>query len=202
MNVWGGNKVGFLITERLDQFQLAVSSTETTDIENRKFTLETGIDKTNRLLVNIRDANKDLYIVGNGGSAAIASHAAVDFINVGKISAHTLHDAATLTCMANDYGYENVFSNIVKCSLKSNDLLMAISSSGSSENIIAAVEQAKKNGSVVITFSGFSPDNQLRTIGHVNFWSDSRDYGVVEIAHQFILHNIADRLAVLPDANQ
>ena len=96
--------------------------------------------------------------------------------------------------MANDYGYENVFSNIIKHTLKPKDVLIAISSSGQSENIIAAVKAAKNNDSIVITFSGFKQDNKLRTSGDINFWSNSDDYGIVEIAHQFILHNIADRI--------
>jgi len=168
--------------------------TEITDQENNNFSLEDGIKKVCELFKDIRDAKKDLYIIGNGGSAAIASHAAIDFLNVGKVSAHTLHDAATLTCMANDYGYENVFSNIIKHTLKPKDVLIAISSSGQSENIIAAVKAAKNNDSIVITFSGFKQDNKLRTSGDINFWSNSDDYGIVEIAHQFILHNIADRI--------
>ena len=74
------------------------------------------------------------------------------------------------------------------------DILIAISRSGQSKNIIAAVETAKSNDSTVITLSGFKSDNRLRTTGDINFWSNSDDYGIVEIAHQFILQNIADRL--------
>jgi len=187
-------RLELLITKRIDQFQQAVIDTQVTDKASNKVSLEDGIEKVYNLLINTREANTHLYVIGNGGSAAIASHAVIDFLNVGKISAHTLHDAATLTCMANDYGYENVFSNIVKHTLKPKDILIAISSSGQSKNIIAAVEAAKNNNSTVITLSGFKPDNKLRATGDVNFWSKSIDYGIVEIAHQFILHNIADRL--------
>jgi len=183
-----------LITKRLDQFQQAVIDTKVTDKVDNKISLEDGIKKGCELLTNIRKTKKDLYIIGNGGSAAIASHAVIDFLNVGEISSHTLHDAATLTCMANDYGYESVFSNIIKHTLKPKDILIAISSSGQSKNIIAAVETAKNNDSTVITLSGFNPNNKLRAMGDINFWSNSDDYGIVEIAHQFILHNIADRL--------
>jgi len=187
-------RLELLITKRLDQFQHAVIDTKVTDQANKKISLEDGIEKVHNLLINTRETNSHLYVIGNGGSAAIASHAVIDFLNVGKISAHTLHDAATLTCMANDYGYEHVYSNIVKHTIKPKDILIAISSSGQSENIVAAVETAKSNNSIVITLSGFKPDNKLRTTGDINFWSNSDDYGIVEIAHQFILHNIADRL--------
>ena len=134
-----------------------------------------------------------IYILGNGGSAAISSHAVIDFINVAKIRAYTLQDSATLTCMANDYGYENVFSRILNTIIKKEDVIIAISSSGESKNIINAVKASKEIGAIVITFSGFNLKNTLRSLGSINIWSNSLDYGMVEIAHQFILHNLADR---------
>ncbi|MBO06146.1 MAG: phosphoheptose isomerase [Parcubacteria group bacterium] len=188
------------VAERLKEFSRAVVDTKVTDKTGTELPLQEGINKSLDMINSIRETQSNLYVIGNGGSAAIASHAVIDFMNVGKISAHTLHDSATLTCMANDYGYENAFSNIVKYTLKPKDILIAISSSGQSENIIAAVETSKSNDSTVITLSGFKPDNKLRTTGDINFWSNSADYGIVEIAHQFILHNIADRLVELQDS--
>jgi len=183
----------YTITNRIQQFQKTVISTTVTDTENSELLLENGLIKSYEILVKTQKEKRDVYIIGNGGSAAIASHAVIDFMNVGKISASTLHDSATLTCMANDYGYENAFSNIVKLTLKPHDILIAISSSGQSKNIINAVESAKKIGSIVITLSGFDSVNNLREMGDINFWCNSKDYGMVEIAHQFILHNMADR---------
>ena len=188
------------VAERLKEFSRAVVDTKVTDKTGTELPLQEGINKSLDMINSIRETQSNLYVIGNGGSAAIASHAVIDFMNVGKISARTLHDSATLTCMANDYGYENAFSNIVKYTLKPKDILIAISSSGQSENIIAAVETSKSNDSTVITLSGFKPDNKLRTTGDINFWSNSADYGIVEIAHQFILHNIADRLVELQDS--
>ena len=86
-----------------------------------------------------------------------------------------------------------IFSNIVKLTLKPQDILIAISSSGHSKNIINAVESAKQLGSIVITLSGFDSKNNLRKKGDINFWCNSRDYGMVEITHQFILHNLSDK---------
>jgi len=186
-------KMKYTITNRIQQFQKTVISTTVTDTENSELLLENGLIKSYEILVKTQKEKRDVYIIGNGGSAAIASHAVIDFMNVGKISASTLHDSATLTCMANDYGYENAFSNIVKLTLKPHDILIAISSSGQSKNIINAVESAKKIGSIVITLSGFDSVNNLREMGDINFWCNSKDYGMVEIAHQFILHNMADR---------
>ena len=183
----------FTLTNRLEQFQKVVTGTVVTQAGNSKVSLEDGLIKTQQNLVDLKNEQKSLYIIGNGGSAAIASHAAIDFMNVGKIRAHTMHDSATFTCMANDYSYENSFSTIVKLTLNPEDTLIAISSSGQSENIINAAVSAKQLGSTVITLSGFDPINPLRKIGDINFWCNSNDYGMVEIAHQFILHNISDR---------
>ena len=95
--------------------------------------------------------------------------------------------------MANNYGYENTFSNFLKTTIIKNDLLFAISSSGKSMNIINAVAISKMNAAKVITLSGFNSVNDQRVIGDINFWCNSKDYGMVEIANQFILHNLADR---------
>jgi len=186
----------FTLTNRLELFQKVVTDTIVTQVaqkESKEVSLEDGLIKTQKKLVNLKKEKRDLYIIGNGGSAAIASHAVIDFMNVGKISAHTLHDSATFTCMANDYGYENAFSNIVKLTLKTKDILVAISSSGKSKNIIHAAVSAKQHGATVITLSGFNPNNHLRKIGDINFWCKSIDYGMIEVAHQFILHNLSDR---------
>jgi len=183
----------YLLEKRLEQFKNTVESIEITNTKNIEFSLEDDLTEIHKLLVDVQKRERNLYIIGNGGSAAIASHAVIDFMNVGKISAHTLHDPSTLTCMSNDYGYENAFSKILNITLKKEDLLIVISSSGKSKNMTNAVKAAKKNGTTVITLSGFDSKNTLRTLGDINIWINSRDYGMVEIAHQFILHNLADR---------
>ena len=187
------NKMKYTLTNRIKQFKEIVINTSVTDSESNELLLENGLIKSYETLVKIQKEKKNCYIIGNGGSAAIASHAVIDFMNVGKLSAITLHDSATLTCMANDYGYENAFSNIIKLTLKPKDILIAISSSGQSKNIINAVESAKNLDSTVITFSGFKSNNPLRKMGDINFWCNSKDYGMVEIGHQFLLHNLADK---------
>ncbi len=154
---------------------------------------EDGLLGLQAILLQLRDRRGSLYIIGNGGSAGVASHAVVDFVNVAKINAFTLHDSSLLTCMANDYGYENAFAKLVAQFAKPGDALIAISSSGKSKNICNAALQAKAQGATVITLSGFSAQNPLRTIGDHNIWLNSENYGHVEIGHQFILHNLSDR---------
>lgn len=149
-----------------------------------------------RMLAQVRKNQNSVYVIGNGGSAGVASHAVIDFVNVAKLRAFTLHESALLTCMANDYGYENAFARILAQMANPGDMLIAISSSGNSKNIRNAAVQMAGNGGAVITLSGFAGNNPLRALGDINIWLDSCDYGFVEIGHQFILHNMSDRFGV------
>jgi D-sedoheptulose 7-phosphate isomerase len=111
-----------------------------------------------------------VIIVGNGGSASMASHMAVDLWKNGGVRAISFNDASLLTCISNDFGYAHVFEKPVEMFAESLDLLIAISSSGKSENIIRAVEAAKKKKCRVVTLSGFKADNSLHMLGDVNFY--------------------------------
>jgi len=156
--------------------------------------LEATVSTVCARLTAVRTSGGRVYLVGNGGSAGVASHAATDFFNAAKLRALTLHECSLMTCMANDFGYDNAFARMLLQMVEPGDLLVAISSSGQSMNIRNAAMQAAANGGQVITLSGFARDNPLRSTGSINFWLDSSDYGMVEIGHQFILHNISDRL--------
>lgn len=181
------------IVNRLTHFQRAVSASIVTSATGERLTLEEGISVAINILKEALANGHHVYIVGNGGSAAVASHAAIDFLNVIGISAHTLHDSAMLTCMANDYGYENAYARILNTMARPGDVLFAISSSGRSQNICKTTHVVRQIGGHVITLSGFRADNPLRQLGDINLWLESDDYGVVEMGHQFILHNLADR---------
>ena len=137
---------------------------------------------------------RTVYFIGNGGSAGIASHMAADFMKNGGFKAMCFNDPALLTCLGNDLGYENVFSEPVRRFAQAGDLLFAISSSGRSSNIINAAMQANVSGMVVVTLSGFDRDNPLRKLGTINFYVPSHAYGVVEISHLAICHEILDRV--------
>lgn len=165
---------------------------EITGKDGTLFECEAGADAVIQILAKRFGS---IYIIGNGGSASVASHSAVDFFNVAKLRAFTLHESSLMTCMANDYGYGNAFARILAQITKPGDVLFAISSSGRSENIRNAVAQVSENGGTVITLSGFAHDNPLRSLGDINIWLNSDDYGLVEIGHQFILHNLSDRFA-------
>lgn len=133
-----------------------------------------------------------VYVIGNGGSAGIASHFSNDLMKALQIPSQTLYDPNLLTCLANDLGYEHIFSYPLKRYLKSNDLLVAVSSSGKSLNIVKAAEIAILRKVPLITFTGFQKGNPLKELGDLNFWIDRTDYGLVETSHFFLLHSIID----------
>jgi D-sedoheptulose 7-phosphate isomerase len=139
----------------------------------------------------------EVFVLGNGGSSAIAAHVANDLTNVSRVHADALQNMAELTCHANDYGYDQAYARLLSHKMHANDLLLAISSSGKSSNLLHAVDMARQKGAKVITFTGFSSDNPLRQLGDVNLWLDCRDYGIVEVGHQLLLHYLCDRLGAM-----
>lgn len=133
-----------------------------------------------------------VIFVGNGGSAAMASHLSVDFTKAAQIRAINFNEADLLTCFANDYGYEHWVERALEAYADDNDLVFLISSSGRSPNIINGALKAKAMGLKVVTLSGFSSDNALRKLGDVNLWCDSQAYNVIEMTHHIWLLAIVD----------
>lgn len=137
---------------------------------------------------------KRIFFIGNGGSNSICSHMMEDFAKVAGYPTFSFSDAALITCFANDYGYEKAIMEWMKIHFTAGDLLVAISSSGNSKNILNAVDFVKSVDGNIITLSGFKEDNQLRSKGAVNFYIPISHYGIVECYHQVILHAILDAL--------
>jgi D-sedoheptulose 7-phosphate isomerase len=136
--------------------------------------------------------SKKIIIAGNGGSAAIASHVAVDFTKAANIRAVNFNEADLITCFANDYGYENWLVEAIRAYADEGDLLILVSSSGKSENIINAAKEASYRGLSLITLSGFAHDNPLRALGEINLWADSSEYNIVEMTHHIWLLAVVD----------
>lgn len=147
-------------------------------------------DAYNKIIAELE--NRTLFFIGNGGSAAIASHMAIDYTKNGGYKAIAFNDAAALTCISNDFSYQDVFSYNIKRWAQKGDLVFAISSSGESQNIINAAQAAKNAGCMVITLSAFESNNRLRAIGDINFYVPIKEYGFAEISHLAILHSILD----------
>lgn len=141
-----------------------------------------------------RSHDNRTYFIGNGGSAAIAIHMTADFLKNGHMTTVGMYDAATLTCLGNDYGYEYVFSKQLEMLAQSGDLLVAISSSGNSKNIINAINVAHEKKAKVLTLTGFKTDNQAKQLGDYNLYVPSMEYGIVESIHNLILQQVVDSL--------
>jgi D-sedoheptulose 7-phosphate isomerase len=147
-----------------------------------------------KIIKEIKKNNK-IILVGNGGSAAMASHVSVDLTKMCKIRAINFNEADLLTCFSNDFGYENWVREALSSYADKGDLVICISSSGESKNIIHGAKFAKKMGCKVITLTGFDVNNKVKKIGHVNLWVDSKNYNVIEMIHHTWLLSIVDFMA-------
>lgn len=186
----------------IGQLAALVRSTRVTGRDGTGSTLEDGLGAAQAILLEARAAGRKALVVGNGGSAAIAAHVQTDLAHSIGLRALVLHEPSLLTAQSNDHGYEHAFANLAALWAEAGDVMVAISSSGRSPNLLAAGEQALARGASLITFTGFAPDNPLRAMGHLNFHVASRAYGPVESAHTVLLHRLTDCLlkAVSPGA--
>ena len=144
------------------------------------------------LLLEVRSGGRKVMVVGNGGSAAIASHLQTDLAHGLGIRALVFTEPTTLTAQANDHGYEQAFRNLARLWTDPGDLMVAVSSSGRSPNILNACSAALDRGAGLVTFSGFHADNPLRALGTLNFHVASTEYGAVESAHAVLIHHLTD----------
>lgn len=135
---------------------------------------------------------RKIMLIGNGGSAAIASHVAVDFTKAAGIRAVNFNEADLITCFANDFGYENWAAKAIEAYGDPGDLIILISSSGRSPNIVNAASHANQHGFPLVTLSGFDSDNPLRKLGDINLWVESKVYNIVEMTHQIWLLSVVD----------
>ena len=149
--------------------------------------------KIRNLIVDTKKNRKKVLIFGNGGSSAIASHFSVDLTKNAKLRCLNFNEASMITCFANDYGFDHWAEKAVDFYGDEGDLLIVISSSGSSQNMVNAVKAARKGKfNSVVTLSGFSKNNPLYTSGDINLWVDNKSYNFVENIHQIWLLAITD----------
>ena len=161
----------------------------------RSLPLAAGLEALVRIWRTQRASAGRVFWVGNGGSAAVASHLSQDLLNKGGVQSLTFNDPALITCMANDYGYRNVFKRPLSTLAQEGDALVAISSSGMSDNIVDAVETALDRRLQVVALSAFSADNRLRqTAATLSFHVPTTNFGHAELAHAALLHTALDCL--------
>ncbi len=133
-------------------------------------------------------------LAGNGASASIASHLATDFSKQGGVRAMAFNDANLITALGNDCGYENWIAKALDFYADKGDVLILISTSGKSPNVVKAAHHAKELGLYVAAFTGFAQDNPFGAASDINFWVDSRSYNIVECTHMIWLTAAVDLL--------
>lgn len=159
-----------------------------TDRDGRTLPVADGVSRWVSMTRATQQRDAHLYIIGNGGSAGMASHMAADAAKNGRLRALAFNDVSLLTATANDVAYAEAFSLPLERLGRAGDLLIAISSSGNSPNIVRALEVARDIGIAAVTLSAMQADNRARTLGDLNFYVPVRRYGWAESAHQVILH--------------
>lgn len=151
-------------------------------------------DKIDYEIKKVFKSNSRIFFLGNGASAAFANHMALDFSKNGKVKSFSLSDSSLLTALSNDYNYEDVFMRFLEIyELHSDDLVITISSSGNSKNILNSLSYSEKIGSTSIALSGLNSDNSSIQLSNYSIFVPAKTYGMVECAHQLFLHLILDR---------
>lgn len=139
-----------------------------------------------------RDNGGRLLIFGNGAASSIAGHAALDFTKQAKLRSLCFHDPALLTAFANDFGYENAYAEIISHYYEDTDIVIFVSVSGESPNIVQGLKKAKNLGLRTIGFSGKNQNNSLNSSAEHVFWVDSKAYNIVENVHSIWLLSLCD----------
>lgn len=166
-----------------------------------KVTTDTGEEKSADeglaawcdLTGKVKAKNATMFFAGNGASAMMASHMAADASKNGGFRSQAFNDAALMTAIGNDVSYDEVFALPLRRFADPGDVLVTISSSGNSPNIIRAIETAREIGLTVVTISGMGADNRSRALGDLNFYVPADTYGIAEASHQVLLHGWLDR---------
>ena len=146
-----------------------------------------------KIFITTKKNRKKILIFGNGGSAAIASHFSVDLTKNAKIRCTNYNEPDLITCFSNDFGYERWVEMAIKYYGNKGDVLIVISSSGKSKNMInACIAARKKKFSKIITLTGHLINNPVKKLGDINLWVNSKAYNYIENIHQFWLLSLVD----------
>ena len=155
-------------------------------------TSDDSINKLEELYLYLSKSKQNIFVFGNGGSAAIADHFAVDMTKNANKKTFSLNTSPLITCLSNDYGYDMWMQKALEMYADKGDLAILISSSGQSQNMVLGAKKAKEMSLELVTLSGFSGENPLRQLGQVNLWADSNEYNIVEMSHHIWLVALVD----------
>jgi len=167
-----------------------------TDLDGQHCRVDLAFDRWAEWASRVRVQEKTVYLIGNGASASMASHFAADLAKNGHLHTQVFSDICLVTAVSNDINFSEIYAEPLRRRGKKGDLLVAISSSGKSPNILRGVEVARSLGLTVVTLTGFNGDNPLRRLGELNAYLPARTYGEAETAHAAILHCWMDMVEV------
>jgi D-sedoheptulose 7-phosphate isomerase len=174
-------------------FNAALNALEITNREGARVDPEDAFSNLCQRMDVLRQSGRKQFLCGNGASATLSNHMALDWSKNAGVKTMSFNDSALLTALGNDIGYEEVFSTPLRWYATTGDQLVTISSSGNSPNILRALETARELGLSIVTLSGLRPDNRSRKLGDLNFYVPAKTYGIVESIHQVLLHLCIDR---------
>lgn len=162
-------------------------------LDQQKIEPELFFETIKGILIKFRESRNKIYFFGNGASAAFANHMALDFSKNGKILSRSLSDSALLTALSNDYSYENAMLEFLKIEgVTKDDLVITISSSGNSPNVVSVLNYCKENNIKSLALSGLKKDNKSIALADYSIYVPMKTYGMVECIHQIFLHLILD----------
>lgn len=182
--------------DNIHQLAVLLSNLSFRGSKGDEYNAEAGFQYWKELTIEIKKGKHSIYLIGNGASASMASHFAADLAKNAYLHTEVFSDLSLITAISNDMGYEWVFAEPLRRRAGKGDMLVAISSSGSSKNILRAADIVKDIGGAVITLSAMSPDNPLRSKGILNAYVPAETYGCAETCHAAILHHWMDMLEV------
>lgn len=186
------NEIGAAPRGYLAAFARLLEQVEITTHRGERLDFDEALGTLVDSILSIKDAHAKIFLIGNGGSSAIVSHTQNDLCKQVGVRAMVFTEGPLLTATANDDGYDAVFHRPIELWADEHDLLIAVSSSGESENVVKAAIAARAKGCRLVTMTGFSPTNRLRQAGDVNVYVPAAIYGYVETAHALIAHCVTD----------
>jgi D-sedoheptulose 7-phosphate isomerase len=182
-----------LWTKNVDEIAKYLLSPRASDGDAQPLDIDVAFARWTDWTVQIRERKRTIFLIGNGASASMASHVAADLAKNAHVHTEVFTDLALITAIANDLSFQEIFSEPLKRRLVPGDMVVAISSSGRSANILQAVQTTRKMGGKVVTLSAMQRDNPLHSLGDLNFHIPAPSYGMAETCHAAILHYWIDR---------
>jgi D-sedoheptulose 7-phosphate isomerase len=174
--------------KNINKINQMLNSIRATDKTGRIINIDLAFNLLSQMTEDVRKTQKTIYCIGNGASASMASHFSADMAKNGQLHTQVFSDLALITAISNDIGYDEVFSEPLRRRATCGDMLLAISSSGASSNIIKALNVANESGLKNITVSGMDFNNPISNMGDINFYCAAKEYGYIESVHAVILH--------------